>query len=237
MAITATIIYYGVFSLIVVGIFIIVGLKILLKYWKAKDKNFILTGIAWFGISEPWWPSAISFLVALFNDTGISIEAYIIINCAFLPFFLTLWLIVMTDLIQIRNKTTVIIVNSIISGILEILIFYFLFTDISMVGEKLSPVDVDLGPITQLFFFYILSVFLITGFLFSIKTIKLNDPKPRLRGKFLLLAFTLFLIGAVMEIIMTMIINRIIILSCVIVFYVGFIMPERIEKIFLKQEK
>ncbi|MFX1393655.1 MAG: hypothetical protein ACFFAH_08775 [Promethearchaeota archaeon] len=235
MPLTSTVILNGVLSLLLVVVFIIVAIKILLKYWNFKDRKFLLTGLAWFGISEPWWPSSIGFLVALFNDTGLSIEVYLILNNAFLPFFLTLWLIIMSDLIKIGKKTLIITIHILISIILEILMFYYLITNPPMVGVKLSPVDVDFGPIAQVFLIYNLSIFLITGFLFAIKTFKLDEPEPKLRGKFLIIAFILFIIGAVMEMIITFPINRIIILSCAIIFYVGFIMPEWIKKHFLKE--
>ena len=104
-----------------------------------------------------------------------------------------------------------------------------------MLGTTASPVDIDFGPIGQVFLAYILVVFLITGFVFAIKTLKIDDPKPKLRGKFLLIAFLLFLTGAILELIIYSIINKIFILSSAIIFYIAFVMPEKIEKIFLKK--
>ncbi|MFX0067317.1 MAG: hypothetical protein ACFFC7_34775 [Candidatus Hermodarchaeota archaeon] len=235
MALTTEMILNGLFGLLLVGVFIIVGIKLMLKYWERNDKKFLLTGIAWFGISEPWWPSSMGLLMVLFTGEGLTLQTYLILNAAFLPIFLTLWLIVMLDLMEIKKKTLLIIINLLISIILELLFFYFLFTDISMVGTLVNPVDIDFGPISRIFLAYILIVFLISGFAFAIKTLKIDDPQPKLRGKFLLLAFILFLIGAILELIRTMVINKIIILFCAITFYISFVMPEKIEKFFLKK--
>jgi hypothetical protein len=62
----------------------------------------------------------------------------------------------------------------------------------------------------------------------------MEDPRPKLRGKFLLLAFLLFLIGAILDLIIYSFINKLFILSSAIVFYIAFVMPEKIEKFFLK---
>ncbi len=235
MTLTTEMIIFGIFNLLLVLVFTIVAINIMLKYWKAKDKTFLLTGIAWFGISEPWWPATISFLIALFTGKGLPIQTYLIINAAFLPIFLTLWLWVMSDLMGVEKKAILIIIHLLISIILELLFFYFLFTNVSMLGTTVSPVDIDFGPIAQVFLAYILVVFLITGFFFAIKTLKIDDPQPKLRGKFLLIAFLLFLTGAILELIIYSIINKIFVLFSAIVFYIAFVMPEKIKKIFLKK--
>lgn len=235
MALTTEMIIMGSFNLLLVMVFIIVGITLTMKYRISKDKNFLLAGISWFGISEPWWPTTISFVMALFTGKGLPIQTYLIINAAFLPIFLTLWLMVTLDLIGVNKKAIPIIIHLIISLILESLFFYFLFTNVSMLGTTVSPVDIDFGPIAQIFLAYVLIVFLISGFAFAIKTLKMDDPRPKLRGKFLILAFLLFLVGAILDLIIYSIINKIFILSSAIVFYIAFVMPEKIEKIFLKK--
>lgn len=237
MALSEIIIINGVFSLLVVIVFIVVGVQLALQYRKRKEKVYLQTGIAWIGVSEPWWPSSISFLVALFNGTGINIELYMILNNAFLPIFLTLWLIVMCQLMKIKKKFLILILNIAISAVLEILMLYFLFTNTPLVGTKLTPVDIDFGPIAAIFLLYILLVFLVFGFIFAIKTLKLDDLETKIRGKFLLIAFILYLIGAILELIITFPQNRIILLVSAVIFYIGFVMPEKIKKIFIKSKK
>ena len=225
----------GIFSLLFVISSFIVGLKIMLKYRVFKDRKFILVGISWIGISEPWWPSSVGFLVALINGTGISIEAYLLIGHVFLPFFLTAWLIAITDFLDMEKKNFIILLYIIISIIFEILIFFYMFTDISMCAVKLSPTDVDFGPLLIIFLFFNLSIFMITGLTFAIKSLRSNNPEVKLKGKFLLIAFICYLIGAAIEIIITFPQNRLILILSAILYYIGFILPEGIKKRLLKQ--
>lgn len=234
MALDFDIIINGIFSLLLVIVFFIVGISILIKYWQNNNYLFILTGIAWIGISEPWWPSSISFLIALFNDTGLNTFSYVFINNTFLPLFLLIWIIVILNLLGIQKKKLIIIIYSLIATILEVIMIYFLITNISKNGTLLSPVDLDFGIITMIFLFYILTIFIITGFIFAFKTFRMEDKESKIRGIFLFIAFLLFLVGAILEIIVTLVINRIIILSSAIMFYIGFIMPDRVKGIFLK---
>jgi hypothetical protein len=53
MELTTEIITNGIFSILLIIVFLIVGLKILLKYKGHKKRIFFLTGFAWIGISEP----------------------------------------------------------------------------------------------------------------------------------------------------------------------------------------
>ena len=233
MTLSAAEILNGIFSILVIIVFLLVGLKILLKYREYQRRIFFLTGFAWIGISEPWWPSAVSFLLVLITGTGISIEVYLLLNNGFLPIFLFCWLMAVGEMTEIKRKNTLLALYLIVAIILESIMLYYLFTDSSKVGVLISPVDVDFGPIAIIHIVFNLVVFMITGFLFAFKTLNLEEPVNKLRGKFLLIAFILFLIGAILEIIVTMPPNRIIILFCAITFYIGFMMPEGIKKYFI----
>jgi hypothetical protein len=236
MELTTTGILNSIFSALVVIGYLIVSLEIILKYKKYKKRIFLLTGFAWFGISEPWWPSLISFLMILFTGTGLPLALYLILNNAFIPIFLSCWLLSIGEMTLYDKRKTIVIIYIILAIILETVMFYYLITDISMVGELLTPVDIDFGPITVIYWIINLSIFMISGFLFTINTLKLEEPVNKLRGKFLLIAFLLFLFGAIMEIIITLPINRIAVLMSAIIFYIGFTMPENIKNHFLKNK-
>jgi hypothetical protein len=233
MQITVELVINGLFSIFLIIVFVIVGLKILLKYREYKEKIFFLTGIAWIGISEPWWPSAIGFLMVLFTGNGPSLEVYLILNNMFLPIFLFLWLMAVTEMMQTKRRVPLLLVYLLIAIILESLMIYYLITDVSKLAVMVSPVDINFGLITILHIAFNLIIFMISGILFSLKTLNLDDPENKLRGKFLLIAFILFLIGAILEIVITLPPNRIIILLSAIIFYIGFMMPEAIKTRFL----
>jgi hypothetical protein len=55
-------ILYGILSVIFVFIAIIIGLRILTKYFELKMKELITVGLALIFLSSAWWGSAFSFL-------------------------------------------------------------------------------------------------------------------------------------------------------------------------------
>ncbi|MFX0072532.1 MAG: hypothetical protein ACFFAO_15715, partial [Candidatus Hermodarchaeota archaeon] len=234
MEITLDIIVNGIFSLIAVIVFIIIGLKIMLKYKESKDKVHFLIGLAWIGISEPWWPSSIGFILALFFGTSLSVPVYILINCGILPLFLSFWLIALMIIMQLNKRIIILVSYIVIALVLEIVMIYYLIIDSSMVGVLVTPVDISFGPVAVVFLLYNLSVFMISGILLTINTIKLDDPVDKLRGKFLLVAFLLFMIGASLEMLINHPLNRVILLLSSIMFYIGFMMPKSIKEKFLK---
>ena len=103
-------------------------------------------------------------------------------------------------------------------------------SDISMLGVLLSPTDIDFGSIFIIYLTVNLILFVTIGFLFAIKSLKMDDKRVKLRGKFLLLAFILFLFGAILELIITFPQNRIILIISGILYYFGFIMPDKMVK-------
>ena len=70
---------------------------------------------------------------------------------------------------------------------------------------------------------------------------KSDDPEITLKGKFFIVAFVSWAIGAVMDAalplnIVTLTIARIILISSAIEFYIGFILPKIVKKLFLKKK-
>ncbi|TFG04592.1 MAG: hypothetical protein EU539_10505 [Promethearchaeota archaeon] len=234
MAIDASIVINGLFSLLFVVFSLIIGLKIALKYKEIKQRVFPLIGISWFVMSKPWWGSSISFLAYLFNGVGIPLFWYILITFSFISVILILWLIALNDLTQIKNFKVIYIIFIIYAVIFESLILYFLFTDISVLAVMIDPVNVDLGLFLIIYLLIELIIFIISGLFFSIISLKSEEPKVKLKGKFLLLAFLIYLIGAALETILSFPPFRLILIISALFFYIGFMMPEVIEKKFLK---
>jgi len=94
----------------------------------------------------------------------------------------------------------------------------------------------------EIFLFSFILIFIITGIHFSLASLKSKNLEVKLKGKFLLLAFISFTIGASIEVLVhlnsfTVIITRSILISNAIEFYLGFIMPEWMKKSLLKRGK
>lgn len=87
----------------------------------------------------------------------------------------------------------------------------------------------------------ILITFFITGIIFSLKSIKLGDAEVKLRGKFLFFAFIFYTVGVFLETILpvtalTAVIVRLIVIISAFEFYLGFILPEMIKRVFIKEK-
>ena len=70
---------------------------------------------------------------------------------------------------------------------------------------------------------------------FSVKSIKVDDPEIKWKGKFLLIAWFSFTIGAILDAALplteiTLIIVRLILISSSIEFYLGFFLPDQLAK-------
>jgi hypothetical protein len=237
MAIDTSIVINGLFSLLFVIFSVIIGLKIALKYRKYKQRTLILVGIAWITMSKPWWGSSVSFLVYLFNGVGISLFWYILITFSFISIVIIVWLVALNDLTKIKNFKIIFGAFLTYAIIFEVLILYFLFTDISVLGVQVDPVNIDLGLFLIAYLLIDLIIFIISGFHFAFRSLRSEKPDIKLKGKFLVLAFLIYLIGAALETILSFPPFRLILIASAIMFYIGFMMPEAIKKKFLNIEQ
>ena len=72
----------GIFSIIFIVISTFVGIRIASRYRELKDKLYLYVGLTWILLVESWWPSAISFIIALFDGVGLfnSPQLYFVIG-------------------------------------------------------------------------------------------------------------------------------------------------------------
>ncbi len=232
---------HGVFTLIFVIISIITGLIIISKYFKLRKSQFLLFGLFWIGLTTPWWPTIIIFIITLVTSAPVSIEAFIVFGIAFLPITIVLGLIAFLKVLpkKKRTKNIILILNLSINIFYEIFFLVFVFTDISMIAETgTSPFMINWSVPSQIYFIVSLVFFLYVGISFSISSIKEQDRVISLKGKFLLIAFLSFTIGTVLDFAIPMtlvyVIARIILFTSTLEFYIGLMLPKFIEKLFVK---
>ncbi len=231
----------GIFSLILVVISVIVGLRIALKYFEHKKKELLLVGISWIGIVAAWIPDSITFLMIIFLDTPLNEEAYFIIGTAFLPVFVLCYVTAFTDLLNIKKRKLVLRIILILAVINEVIFFYLLLSPVEKVGTFLGPFQVEFNPLIDLFLIIWLLVVVIFGILFARHSMRAENPEIKLKGKFILAAFIFYLVGAILDVLIpltpiTVVITRLILTLGAISFYIGFILPEWIKKILLKEQ-
>jgi hypothetical protein len=234
MVIDINIVINGLFSLLFVIFSLVIGLKIALKYREFKQRTLILVGITWIAMSKPWWGSSTSFIVYLSNGVGLSIFWYILITFSFISVVIIVWLVALNDLTKIKNFKIIIGAFIVYAIIFESLILYYLVTDISFLGVLTDPVNIDLGLFLIVYLLIDLVIFVLSGFYFGFKSLQSDKPEIKLKGKFLLLAFLIYLIGAALETVLSFPPFRLILVLSAVTFYIGFMMPEIIKKRFLQ---
>ncbi len=229
----------GLFSLIIVIIYVSVGVRITLKYWKLKDRIYLFVGLTWILIIEPWYPSAVSFLLLLTIGEGLSAELFFIIGNVLLPLTTIFWFTAITEILYKEKQKMFILIFGLIGLLFEVFFFYFLFTDISTIGELHGFADANYGLFVTIYQIFLIIVVLITGILFAKASVNSGDPEIKLRGKFLYIAFISFVVGAFFDVlsplsVLILIVGRIIMISSAIEFYAAFILPNWVKNKFLK---
>ena len=230
----------GISCLIYVVIMDFIGLLIVIKYTKDKNPNYIYIGIAWICISSPWLGMGLTFLSHIIFLQRMPITLQFIIGYFFLPLGFMLWLLAITNFRNQVHQKPILISFSIIEAIFIILFIYgFLFVPKSL-GVASGNLEIDYGWILRLFIIIHLILFLITGLIFAILSMRLDNPEMRYKGIFLIVAFLGYLIGGLLsianpEIILILIVARIISIISGVFFYFGFFLPKFLRDRILKK--
>ena len=229
----------GIFSLIFVAISLFVGFVILSRYFKYKERIYLMVGATWILISEPWWPSSVSFLVALSNGVGIPPQAYFLIGNILVPLAIVFWLLAFTEFLYSEKRKLILSIFAIIGVVFEILFFSFLFLNPDLIGDLSGPVNVNYKSFIMVFLIIFLLIVVITGFLFANLSLKSKDPEVKLKGKLLIIAYISFSVGALLDSSVpfneaTILIIRLILILSAICWYGGFILPKWMKKFLLK---
>ncbi|MFX1454446.1 MAG: hypothetical protein ACFFDB_03640 [Promethearchaeota archaeon] len=229
----------GIFSFIFVIISLVVGFLILLRYFRYKEKIYFLVGATWILISEPWWPSSLSFLISLGNGVGLSPSLYFLIGNVLVPLAIALWLLAFTEFLFTEQRKLILLVFSVIGVIFEITFFTFLFIKPDLIGNLNPPVDVSYNFFIMIFLLIFILIVVISGFLFARLSLKSKDPEVKLKGKLLVIAYIAFFVGALLDSSIRLnelglIIVRLILIASAIFWYGGFLLPKWMKKLFLK---
>ena len=191
-------------------------------------------------MSFPWVPDAINLFLILCFNTTLNETVYFFLVIGLLPIPLFTWLIAFTDLFTIKNQRIVLVIDLVLSAIFEIIFISILLTDVALVGRFVSVFQPEYTIFFQLYFLSIIAIFSTTVIIFSLKSIRSKNPEIKLKGKFLFIAIILFLCGAIMDAIIpltsiTVIITRITLIIGGVMYYNGFILPNWIKNLLLKE--
>ena len=231
----------GVFTLVFVVMHSFVGLWIILKYIKHKQKSLLQIGVGWIGAATVWMGVAIDFIFILINDAPTPIEVHLLIIGGVLPFTQLAWIAGITSLMPIEKSTRrkILLIGAILAIIFCPIYIYIALTDPSIWGHKITPIQVKLSFFNQIHYAIEIMVFILPGLWFSRESLRSDKPDIKLKGKFLLFTFIVSILMTLLELlsatVLVYLIARIIAVFVAISFYIGFIMPNWVKNIFLKK--
>jgi hypothetical protein len=231
LSLTTIDITIGIITIIYVLITLIIGIRIASNYFKYHKNIFLFIGVAWLGMSFPLIPDVLE-PIFIFTQPTISDQSllllYAIFNVILLPIFVALWLHALMQLLAIFV---------ILALLYEVYLIYSSITDFHLLGTISSPYHIVWSIIVDLLLLSSLSVVLITGFIFAGGSLKAEDKEVKLKGKLLMFAFSLFVLGAGIDALFTTDISNIIARSLMVVssfsFYIGFILPKWVKRYLL----
>ncbi|TXT53798.1 MAG: conserved membrane protein of unknown function [Promethearchaeota archaeon] len=236
MALDLTSVQYlrGTAALAFVIISIIIGLRIISKYFSYRQKELITVGLSWILLSSPWWGGAFAFLFYLFG-IQFTPELYLFIGNFFIPFALITWIYSFSRLAYPEIKNKIFYPYLVISLGFLAFIIYALFVDYTLIGELEDELNSRHSVFSLILVIFALISLLITGTLFARKSLKSNDPQIKWKGRFLLAAFLIFIFGALLDAIVPaipflLVTIKLILVISGILYYLGFFLSEKLGK-------
>ncbi len=227
----------GTLGFIWVCFAIFIGIRIIIKAIKLKRKELVTVGMSYVLLSSAWWGIAVQFISFGFFSQWLSVEAYIFIANFFIPIAIVCWMYSFTIMVNPKLTKKFLAVFIPYSVIWELIIIVFCFVDVSVLGSiDASNFDSSHGPI----FKYIVVVstlsFVISGIYFSLKSMSLNDPEIKWKGRFLLFAWIAFGLGAALDSFLQdpaegiIVVIRVILIASAYLYDLGFFLPKFIKK-------
>lgn len=230
----------GSLSIVMVLIISSVGLTLIFKYLKYKSKPLLYMGIALILLCEPWFTHALALILILTTGEGLSPEIFFITAYILIPWALLAWMIVITELLNIKKSKLILSIYVLFGIIFTIVFFVLIYTNIELIGELYTPIDMDNGPFSTGYLLIVLINIFITGYLFFRESRKSQDPEIRLKGTLFFVAIISFVIGSILDTfalnIVLLIIVRLALILASIGVYGAFILPNWMKKLFLKAE-
>jgi hypothetical protein len=188
-------------------------------------------------IYQPWWPSTLDFLFAVFSDTQrLDPRGYIFFGTFFIPITSVLWLMGITELIIKKRQKIIVGIYVTITILVDVYITYFLFNDYTVLGSYASVGDFEYEPLMALYLMFINITVAVSGMLLGRESLKAPNKELKLKGKLLLSASVCYILGGLLDVGVfsmippALIISRSILILGSFLFYMGFLLPDFVKK-------
>jgi hypothetical protein len=232
----------GTLTLIFMVISLILGLKILFKYFTYHKEEFITVGLTWIFLSSAWWGTSLSFLFIILFEYAFDPLLYIYIGNVFIPLAVVCWAYSVSSMVYPYLKKKILLIYLIICISYEVFLIIFIFINPDLISIYVGLFYLKPRGIGLLFIVFAIITVFIFGILFSIKSLRSDNPKIQWKGRFMLTAFISFIIASVINAIIpltaiTLIVVRVILISSAIEYYLGFMLPERLAALLIKKSE
>ncbi len=229
----------GIFTILANLIGIIVGIIIAWKYFTYKRKELLTVGISLIFGSVVYWSSSIAFItIVLFNY-----EPSLVFHLSFhllVPLGLMFWMYSFAILVYPRSTKIIVALFSIICALYDIFLFIFLLTNPESLGRRTGKITGEAFLYINMFLLFVVVVLIITMSIFIKSCLGSEDPKIIWKGNFLLISM---IIGAISGLIgmffpdtaFIIILTRTLRVIASIFSYLGWLLPERIAKLVIKE--
>ncbi|MBN1800289.1 MAG: hypothetical protein JW891_02225 [Candidatus Lokiarchaeota archaeon] len=136
-----------------------------------------------------------------------------------------------------KIKNAIIWILGIWAIVFEIVFFFMFLTDYTQIGERKGVYLAEWNPIVTAYITSGAIIFTITGLLFSYKAMKSENSLVRAKGKILAVAFVVFTLWTLLEVIFVdfpelILVARICGIISALAFYIGFVLPKFVKNLF-----
>jgi hypothetical protein len=231
----------GILGTISLAVSFFYGVLVLLTAIKLEYKVLYYFFFAIIFTVSPWFPSGFGYLYWLISNDVIPYQIYVLLGTLGVPIALFAWFQIYIPAVHPKSKYVLLTITAIISITYYIYVIFFLFFApgaplTNLIGLKQSVIDIEYKGFALIFLAFSLLVSTITGNEFAIHSIKNDDKLIKWKGRFLILSFNFFAIGAIgdgfLELTpVTLIIFRVFMLLSSTFYYLGFILPKWMRKI------
>lgn len=227
----------GVLGFLAVCIAWLYGGIVLYKYIKSKEKILFYFFLAIMFTMSPWYPSGLGYIYWLITSEEIIYPVYVLLGTIGVPIALLSWIQIYMPALHPNQKKLVTVIALCFSIVFYFYVIFFLFIAsgapvVELIGIKRSAIDIDYKGLFLGFLAFSLLISTITGNDFAIASLKVKDnPAIRWKGRFLIISFNLFAIGAIGDGFIplspaTLIIFRTLMMLSSTFYYIGFILPK-----------